>query len=601
MRRLLAVLLLLTALGLPTVATPPVVHASTCTGWFNASTPPSTIRVYRTNLGRVDTVDFKTYVKVAMAHEWPSSWPTEALRAGAVAVKQYGWYYAMHYRGGTSASGDCFDVVDNSNDQVYSPESYQPTASQVAAVDDTWSRYVTKNGILFLTGYRPGTKVCGADVDGYHLSQWGTNRCAQTPYFETADEILHTYFDPAVIQHLAPLTTAGPATYYPLTPRRVLDTRDGTGGLTGTFRSRVPRTFQVTGDASGVPAGATAVTGILTITQARGGGYLYIGPEALPYPGSSSLNFASGDDRANSVTVRLGGSGTLSVTFVSGAYSASAHVLLDITGYYAPGSGGDGYLPLEPKRILDTRDGTGGLTGAFTPWVPRTFQVTGKVSGVPAEATAVTGILTVASAGGKGYLYIGPAGQAQPTTSSLNFPSLDARANSVTVVLGTGGSLSITYASAVTDSEAHAIFDITGYYLAGASGATYTPLTPARILDTRDGAGGLAGPFTPWAPRTFQVSGARAAVPAAATAVTGILTVTQATGAGYLVIGPEEQVQPRTSSLNFPAADDRANSVNVMLGAAGTLSITYGSGRSTATAHAIFDLTGYFAPAAPSS
>jgi hypothetical protein len=596
MRRLMAVLLLLTGLWLPTVVVPPVVHASVCTGWVNGSTPPPTIRVFRTNLGRVDTVDFKTYVKVVMAAEWSPAYLPEALKAGAVTVKQFAWYWTMHYRGGSS-SGNCYDVVDNANDQFYTPERFTPTASQIAAVDASWGEYITRNGAFIFTGYKPGTiNTCGGDADGLRLSEKGAQVCAGDGNLN--EQILAIYFGAVVIQHVMALPVAGPATYYPLTPRRVMDSRYGTGGVAGAFSTRVPRTFQVTGDASGVPAQATAVTGILTITQARGSGYLYIGPEAISWPSSSSLNFTAGDDRANSVTVRLGGSGTLSITFVSNA-SATAYVLLDITGYYVPGTGGDGYVPVKPKRILDTRDGTGGLAGTFTPWTPRKFQVTGAASGVPAQATAVTGILTVATASGKGYLYIGPTEQSQPTTSTLNFPAGDARANSVTVILPPDGFLWITYASAIAGAGAHAIFDITGYYLPGPTGATYMPLTPTRILDSRDGTGGLAGVFTPWTPRTFQVSGDQAAVPVVATAVTGILTVTQAGGGGFLVIGPEEQAQPTTSSLNFPAADDRANSANVMLGATGTLSITYGSARPTATAHVIFDLTGYFAPPSP--
>ena len=37
---------------------------------------------------------------------------------------------------------------------------------------------------------------------------------------------------------------------------------------------------------------------------------------------------------------------------------------------------GDTFFPLEPLRVLDTRDGTG-LTGVFQHNVPRTFDVAG--------------------------------------------------------------------------------------------------------------------------------------------------------------------------------------------------------------------------------
>src|SRR5450759_980406 len=112
MRRLATAALLAATVWLPTVLMPPVVQAAVCTGWSSTTTPPATIRVLRSATGVVQAVGFETYVKVVMPAEWPSSWPMESLRAGAVAVKQYAWYHAMHYRGGTGTGG-CYDVVDN--------------------------------------------------------------------------------------------------------------------------------------------------------------------------------------------------------------------------------------------------------------------------------------------------------------------------------------------------------------------------------------------------------------------------------------------------------------------------------------------------------
>ncbi len=56
---------------------------------------------------------------------------------------------------------------------------------------------------------------------------------------------------------------------------------------------------------------------------------------------------------------------------------------------------GSGHLRLRcsPARLLDTRIGNG-LSGQFSANVPRTFQVGGR-GGVPANAVAVTGNLTV--------------------------------------------------------------------------------------------------------------------------------------------------------------------------------------------------------------
>ena len=120
-------------------------------------------------------------------------------------------------------------------------------------------------------------------------------------------------------------------------------------------------------------------------------------------------------------------------------------------------------------------------------------------------------------------------------------------------------------------------------------GATFVPLTPARLLDSRFG-NGLSGPFNAGVPRTFQVTG-RGGVPANATAVTGNLTATNQTQAGFVFLGPDPVASPTSSTLNFPLGDTRANGVTVALSSTGTLSATFGYGGST---DLIFDVTGYF-------
>ena len=248
------------------------------------------------------------------------------------------------------------------------------------------------------------------------------------------------------------------ATYHALTPVRLLDSRIG-NGLTGPFQAKVARTFQVTGR-GGVPANAVGVTGNLTVTGQTAGGYLYLGPVATNSPTSSTLNFPLGDTRANGVTVALGSGGKLSVTYMAGT-GRTAQVILDVTGYFTPDTTGATYHALAPVRLLDSRIGNG-LTGPFQAKVARTFQVTGR-GGVPANAIGVTGNLTVTGQTAGGYLYLGPVATNSPTSSTLNFPLGDTRANGVTVALGSGGKLSVTY-MAGTGRTAQVIFDVTGYF-----------------------------------------------------------------------------------------------------------------------------------------
>jgi len=102
-------------------------------------------------------------------------------------------------------------------------------------------------------------------------------------------------------------------------------------------------------------------------------------------------------------------------------------------------------VALPPTRVLDTRYGTG-LVGVFSGRVARQFQMGGQ-GGVPSSATAVTGNLTVTEQTKNGFLFIGPVAMDNPTSSTLNFPINDDRANAVSVALAGDGRLSVTYAA----------------------------------------------------------------------------------------------------------------------------------------------------------
>ena len=84
-----------------------------------------------------------------------------------------------------------------------------------------------------------------------------------------------------------------------------------------------------------MPANAIAVTGNLTVTE-QTRGYLFLGPDPIASPTSSTLNFPVGDNRANGVTVALGGAGTLSATYVAAGAAPATDLVFDVTGYFVP-------------------------------------------------------------------------------------------------------------------------------------------------------------------------------------------------------------------------------------------------------------------------
>jgi hypothetical protein len=135
--------------------------------------------------------------------------------------------------------------------------------------------------------------------------------------------------------------------------------------------------------------------------------------------------------------------------------------------------------------------------------VAQSFQVTG-VAGVPSGATAVTGNLTVTQQNEIGFLYVGPDRYDNPTSSTLNFPKADDRANAVAVKLGSDGKLWVTYAAPTMPPLSHVIFDVTGYFVNAAPTPTPTPTPTATPLVCLPATPLPASPFGGTIPVLFQ-------------------------------------------------------------------------------------------------
>ncbi len=183
----------------------PVRAADPCSPWPTSYGMPETIRVLRVASGVVETVPFRTYVENVMSWEWPASWPSEALRAGAVAVKQYGLYYLVNPRSWyKTPDGQCYHVRDDTNDQIYRPQNSTgtpriPAASQVAAVEATWDMTMRRGTSFFLPHYQAGeSTVCGAKIryGVTWLPQWEVRACALGGMDMAT--ILHLYLDPGL-------------------------------------------------------------------------------------------------------------------------------------------------------------------------------------------------------------------------------------------------------------------------------------------------------------------------------------------------------------------------------------------------------------------
>lgn len=140
--------------------------------------------------------------------------------------------------------------------------------------------------------------------------------------------------DPTVLtlRTLGPDSPAAPTNgFYTLTPCRLLDTREASGGA-APIPSAGERALTVAG-ACGVPAGAAAVALNVTVTGATGAGELAIYAET-PSPGAADrVHFGAGLTRANNALVGLASDGRLRLA-PTVAGGGSTHVVLDVVGYF---------------------------------------------------------------------------------------------------------------------------------------------------------------------------------------------------------------------------------------------------------------------------
>jgi hypothetical protein len=133
---------------------------------------------------------------------------------------------------------------------------------------------------------------------------------------------------------------AGPYQFFSVTPCRIVDTRNppvpaGTGGPALVAGS--PRNFPIAGQC-GVPVAAKAAVLNVTLVQPSTDGFLLIWPYNTAMPTVSTINAAAGDPAiANGAIVPLTADPSFNISLVYGtAAPGTAHVILDVTGYFAP-------------------------------------------------------------------------------------------------------------------------------------------------------------------------------------------------------------------------------------------------------------------------
>ncbi|MEW1858817.1 hypothetical protein AB0399_00255 [Streptomyces sp. NPDC088194] len=376
---------------------------------------------------------------------------------------------------------------------------------------------------------------------------------------------------------VTPAATASHGRFVPVTPTRLLDTRNGTGAPKAQVGAGKTVRLTVAG-AHGVPAsGVTAVTMNVTAVQPTTTGHITVYPDGQQLPSVSSVSYQAGHTIANLVTVPVH-NGVVDLENSAG----TVDLLADVTGYYTDGGNGSALTTITPTRFLDTRNGTGAPKAQVGAGKTVRLTVAGA-HGVPASGvTAVTMNVTAVHPTTTGHITVYPDGQQLPSVSSVSYGAGRTIANLVTVPVHNG----------VVDLENSAgtvdlLADVSGYF--STTGSAFTPVDPVRLLDTRSGLGARAGQVGPGATVSFEVDGVDGVPTDGLTAVALNVTATAPSANSHLTVYPHGTPLPGVSNLNYPASTTIANQVVVPV-VDGRISLT----NYTGDVQVIADLDGYY-------
>jgi hypothetical protein len=388
-------------------------------------------------------------------------------------------------------------------------------------------------------------------------------------------------------------TSTADSSYVSVTPYRVVDTRTSSplaGGAT--------LNVQVTGAASGVPAGAVAAVLNVTAVDPTAAGFLTVFPEGTTMPTVSNLNFAAGTIAPNLVTVGLSASGMVSIYLNTG----STNVVVDVEGYYvSPVTTSGLYNPLPPSQAFGSLASGGVMVAGQTQAV--TVAGATAADGVPATANAVVLNVTAAHATLPSFLTVFPAGVSRPLASNLNFGAqtpLQAIANRVTVGVGMSGQIDIYNLAGTVNVDV----DVDGYYSGpGGVGSPFVAITPVRVADTRTATQVGTGTRIAAGHNSETFSLANSSIPANSAGVATNMTVVPGNAPGYITAYPTSggAKPPVASDVNWtasevPAVPNFTIADTVGTGAAQNVAVANSYFTTGATINVIIDAFGYFAP-----
>ena len=243
------------------------------------------------------------------------------------------------------------------------------------------------------------------------------------------------------------------------------------------------------------------------------------------------------------------------------------------------------FVAVTPQRIFDTRSATGGPPGRIGPQGHATVKIAG-VAGMPAGVRAVAvNISSIKPSSHGTFITAYPSGLNRPDTATVN-PRVGAVVPNMSV-LGVGADGTITLSNDVGDVDV--TVDLMGYFQTPPA-SRLTPLTPARILDTRYGTGAPKTTVRSGGPLRLKVIGVGGVPASGVEAVVLNLTSFRPSATGWITAWPTGVARPDVANLSYIRDDVVPNMVVCKVGDGGTIELEPSHG----DLHLIADVVGFF-------
>ncbi len=234
------------------------------------------------------------------------------------------------------------------------------------------------------------------------------------------------------------------------------------------------------------------------------------------------------------------------------------------------------YTPINPRRLVDTRNTIGGVGVPIDRGCTMIIDIGADI---PSNAQAVALSMTAVNSEAD-YFTVYPCDAGRPETSNLNARAGFATPNLVVAIPDANRRVCV-----YSHGRSDLIVDLSGWWSDGPN--RFGSIAPQRVYDSRRPGFTALDPL-----QVREIRIPSSVIPANSAAAVVNLTAANAERPGYMTAFPCGQSAPNASNVNFKQSEARAVGAIVGLGAGNALCVI-----ADATVHVIVDVTGFYAVA----